>query len=140
MESYDKRMELLRECKRVVKENGKIFISIINNDMVNITETFVYKGPKHLRDNSLFKEGFTLKNMPFVFHTIDEFKEMLLNSKLKLLKIIAQDGIMELVTKKINAFTEDEFNAWLKYHFYICEKPEMQGISNHNLFICEKGK
>lgn len=37
MESYDKRMELLRECKRVVKENGKIFISIINNDMVNIT-------------------------------------------------------------------------------------------------------
>ncbi|QQK08630.1 class I SAM-dependent methyltransferase [Miniphocaeibacter halophilus] len=138
MEDYNERLELLKECKRVIKEEGKIFISIINNDMVNITETFIYRGPRHLTEDKFYQKDFKLKNIPFVFHTIDEFKEMVLDSNLKLLNIIAQDGVMELFVNEINEFTEEEFNKWLEYHFYICKKPEMQGISNHNLFICEK--
>ena len=36
---------------------------------------------------------------------------------------------------KINAMDDESYAQYLRYHFYICEKPEMLGMSNHLLFI-----
>ena len=48
---------------------------------------------------------------------------------------IASDGVSELLEDKINAMDEESYAQYLRYHFYICEKPEMLGMSNHLLFI-----
>ena len=134
----EERIEMLKECRRVVKEDGKVFISIINHDNVIIVETFRYSGVAMLDRNDLPNTNFRIENIPFIFHTLDEFKEMLEESNLKLEKLIAQNGIAETVSEKLNEFSDEHFKKWLDFHLHICEKPEFQGISSHNLFICSK--
>ena len=35
---------------------------------------------------------------------------------------------------------EEDYAQYLRHQFYICEKPEMIGMSNHLLFVGEKDK
>ena len=51
---------------------------------------------------------------------------------------MASDGASELLAMKINEMSEEDSAQYLRYHFYICEKPEMIGMSNHLLFVGEK--
>jgi len=53
-------------------------------------------------------------------------------------KHIAVDGLSQLLRDKINAFDDKQFNEWLRFHLYTCEKEEMIGYSNHIVFIAEK--
>ena len=34
--------------------------------------------------------------------------------------------------------SDDEFDAFIKYHLATCEKRELLGCSSHLLYICEK--
>lgn len=138
MEEYVERIELLRECRRVVKPDGKVFISIINHDSVIFTETFLYTDGNILMDRINLSEDFTLRNRPFIFHKLEDFREMLESAELKLIRTVAQEGIAEMMAEKIDAFDDETYSRWVDFHFYICEKPEFIGLSNHNLFICEK--
>ena len=52
---------------------------------------------------------------------------------------MATDGASELLEEKINELDEAGFEQYLRYHFYICEKPEFLGMSNHLLFVGEGG-
>ena len=54
------------------------------------------------------------------------------------IKEIAADGVSEMLDDKINALNEESYRQYLKYHFYICEKPEMLGHSSHLLFVGRK--
>ena len=33
---------------------------------------------------------------------------------------------------------DEDYEQYLRYHFYICEKPELLGMTNHLLFVGEK--
>ena len=38
----------------------------------------------------------------------------------------------------ISKMDDENYKAWLNYHFYCCEKPEFLGFSNHLLFITKQ--
>ena len=38
----------------------------------------------------------------------------------------------------VNTMNTATYQQYLRYHFYICEKPECLGMSNHLLFVGEK--
>ena len=42
------------------------------------------------------------------------------------------------LANKINEMDDESFNEYFKYHLYLCEKPELLGMTIHNLFICRK--
>lgn len=48
------------------------------------------------------------------------------------------DGASELLAMKINEMSDEDYEQYLRYHFYICEKPELLGMTNHLLFVGEK--
>jgi hypothetical protein len=60
------------------------------------------------------------------------------NNGIKILHEVASDGISELMEDKINDMDDNSYEQYLRYHFYICEKPEFLGMSNHMLFVGEK--
>lgn len=35
-------------------------------------------------------------------------------------------------------FYDEEFEIWIKYYLPTCERIELQGYSNHMLYICKK--
>lgn len=62
---------------------------------------------------------------------------MLREAGVRVLHEIAADGVSELMEEQINAMDDESYRQYLRYHFYICEKPELLGMTNHLLFVGE---
>lgn len=126
----------IREARRVCKAGGKIFFAFISNDFLILTE-FAYD-KNYFKIGNYDKETFQLDDFPFVFHTVDEAGKLLSGSGIHLLHEVAADGASELLAGRINEMSDEDYEQYLRYHFYICEKKEFLGMTNHLLFVGEK--
>lgn len=136
LQNENDKQKCIDEARRVCKNTGKIFFAFISNDFVILTE-FSYR-PDYFLMGDYNKKTFALNNFPFVFHTVDACREMLKKGSIKILHEVASDGISELMAEKINRMDEGNYEQYLRYHFYICEKAEFLGMTNHLLFVGEK--
>ena len=57
---------------------------------------------------------------------------------LKLEKRVAVDLFTEYIRERVDSWSDQVFEAYLQYHFSICERPELLGITNHVLDILKK--
>ena len=130
------REKCINEARRVCKQGGIIFVAYISNDMVVLTETFLYN-LDYLKNGDYDKKTFAVENFPFVFFTVADARDELIQGGLEILHEVAADGISELFAEKINRLDDESYSRYLDYHFYCCEKPEMLGRSNHLLFVCK---
>ncbi len=135
LHEWEDRKRCIAEAKRVCKPDGKLFLAFISNDAVFLTE--LMKRPDYFINGDYDKETFRLDDVPFVFHTLNACRELLHNSCLSILREVASDGVSELLAEKINAMDDESYAQYLRYHEYICEKPELLGMTNHWLFVCE---
>ena len=131
-EESDK-LQCIEEAKRVCKPNGKLFFAIISNDMVILTMQQCQDD--YLMNGDYNKETFRLDDFPFVFHTVDHCRELLGKAGIQITHEVASDGTSELLQDLVNGLDEASYQQYLRFHFYICEKPEFLGMSNHLLFI-----
>ena len=128
-------LRCIAEAKRVCKPGGKLFFTFISNDFVILTE--FRRHPDYFTDGYYDKETFRLDDFPFVFHTVQSCRTLLTEGGIRILREVATDGVSEFLQAEINALDEAGFEQYLRYHFYICEKPELLGMSNHLLFVGE---
>ena len=131
-EEADK-LRCIKEAKRVCKPNGVIFFAFISNDMVILTMQQCQED--YLMNGDYNKETFRLDDFPFVFHTPDHCRELLGKAGIQIYHEVASDGASELLQDLVNGLDEASYQQYLRYHFYICEKPEFLGMSNHLLFV-----
>ena len=131
-EEADK-LQCIEEAKRVCKPDGKIFFAFISNDMVILTMQQCQDD--YLMNGDYNKETFRLDDFPFVFHTPDHCRELLDKARIQICHEVASDGASELLQDLVNGMDEASYQQYLRYHFYICEKPEFLGMSNHLLFV-----
>ena len=127
------KLRCIEEAKRVCKPGGKIFFAFISNDMVILTMQQCQDD--YLVNGDYNKETFRLDDFPFVFHTVDCCRGLLGNAGIQILHEVASDGASELLQELVNGLDEASYQQYLRYHFYICEKPEFLGMSNHFLFV-----
>lgn len=133
------RVDVLKQAKRVCKDDGYILISFINHDTVLISETINYN-TNIFSSNSYISDKQRLIDRPFVFFKLSEAKEMIENAGLTIKEIVASDGFAEILSQKLEEMTEDSFNNYLAFHLNQCKNPETLGASNHLLFVCENKK
>lgn len=126
----------IREAKRVCKDDGKIFFAFIANDLVFLTE--LEYNAHYFSNGDYDKETFKLNDFPFVFHTVEDARKLLADGGVTVLHEVASDGASELMAARINEMNDEDYAQYLRYHFYICEKPELLGMTNHLLFVGEK--
>ena len=134
-EEADK-LQCIEEAKRVCKPDGKIFFAFISNDMVILTMQQCQED--YLMNGDYNKKTFRLDDFPFVFHTPDHCRELLGKAGIQICHEVASDGASELLQDLVNGLDEASYQQYLRYHFYICEKPEFLGMSNHLLFVGQK--
>ena len=130
------KQKCISEAKRVCKDGGKIFFSFISNDFVFLTE-FGYD-VNYFSNGDYDKETFKLNDFPFVFHTVGAARKLLADGGINILHEVASDGASELLAARINEMSDEDYTQYLRYHFYICEKPELLGMTNDLLFMGEK--
>lgn len=133
LHSDEDKLQCIKEAKRVCKKDGKIFFAFISNDMVILTIQQTHSD--YFISGDYNKETFRLDDFPFVFHTVDSCRELLRKAEIKIDHEVAADGVSELLQDQINTLDDASYQQYLRYHYYICEKPELLGMSNHLLFI-----
>ena len=134
-EEADK-LRCIEEAKRVCKKDGRIFFAFISNDMVILTMQQCQEDYQMNGDYN--KESFRLDDFPFVFHTVSHCRALLGKAGIHVIHEVASDGASELLQDLVNGLDEASYQQYLRYHFYICEKPEFLGMSNHLLFVGSK--
>lgn len=75
-----------------------------------------------------------------VFNTfyIEDFKKLFAETNTKYITNVAADGISYIMQEWLEQLSEQDYEAFLKWHFVTCERPEQQGYSSHLLYICKK--
>lgn len=136
LHAEEDKLKCIEEAKRFCKPDGKIFFAFISNDIVILT--MQQTNADYLLAGAYDKESFKLYDFPFVFHTVDTARELLQKACIRICHQIAADGVSELLQELINGLDEASYQQYLRYHFYICDKPECLGMSNHLLFVGEK--
>ncbi|MDY2719894.1 MAG: class I SAM-dependent methyltransferase [Candidatus Faecousia sp.] len=133
---WEDQQKCIAEAKRVCKPGGRLFFAFICNDMVILTE-FAYR-PDFFANGEYDKDTFKLGDFPFVFRTVADCRSILRAGGIHILHEVASDGASELMADRINAMNDADYAQYLRYHQYLCEKPEFLGMSNHLLFVGEK--
>ncbi len=130
------RKKCIEEAKRVCKPDGILFFAFIANDMVILTEFM--NNEHYFLTGDYNKDTFQLNDFPFVFSTVERARKTLQVCGIDILREVASDGVSELLESRINAMDEASYQQYLRYHWYICEKPELLGMTNHLLFVGKK--
>ena len=130
----------VEEAIRVTKKDGILAFAYLTNDSIMIS--YALK-KDHLIDgyNTVFDENFKIVSVPeevFRAFYIDEFNELMGKYDVELLHSVATDGMSEQFKEKIDSLNDEEFDIWLKYHLSVCERRDLQGYSNHMLYLCKK--
>ena len=137
--SMDDKLKALNEAKRVVKENGLIFISYCMNEYAIITHGF--KDGFILDEKDKLTNDFKIiskEDELYSFVRLEDINYLKKKADLKRVKIISQDGPTEYLKKEINSMSDEMFDMYLKYHYSICERKELLGSSRHILDILKK--
>ena len=130
----------IEEAIRVTKKDGVVAIAYLTNDSIMVNWGLM---GNHLISGypDFFDDDFRLKRFPegiFSHFYVSEFKELMTNFNVEMLHNVATDGFTFYVKDKVDSLTDEEFAVWLKYHLSTCEREDLQGYSNHMLYICKK--
>ncbi len=128
------------EAIRVTKPNGIIMFAYLP------VASFIYNCymEGNLKDglDENYDANYNIRHYPeqkFTGFEIKTFEAMFKNKNVKKLHSVTTDSIMHIVEKTSDfQMSDDDFELFKKYHLNTCEKLEMQGISNHMLYICKK--
>ena len=146
LKTQQERDQCVNECLRVLKKNGILAIAYINKlfittTLIQHTKTTILK-EEFL--NKVIEEGiietadgdtFLTNAYFFLPREIDSYLKSFNTEKLD---SVGTDGISIILNDMVNAFTEEEYDEWLKYHFKTCREPSILGYINHGLYICRK--
>ncbi len=134
------REKAISEAIRVTKKGGITAFAYLASDSIIIDWAL---RDRHLMDGmgKDFDENFKIINYPqgvFAAFYIQEFKDLMGRFPIKMEQNIATDGMARHMMEQIDGLTDEEFDVWLKYHFSTCEREDLQGYSNHLLYIGRK--
>lgn len=139
----DKR-QAIREAIRVTRQHGVIFAAYVISDGCLLDEGFNRKNinvAEYVRTGLLDAETFAAKSGPedlFELVRKEDVDEIMSVFPVKRLHYAASDGCALLLREAIDAMDEETFHLYLNYHFAICERVDLTGITSHALDIFQK--
>ena len=90
---------------------------------------------------SAMDETGRIKDIPaevFTCFYIEDFKKMFRRTNTQYITNVATDGVAYVMREWLEQLTEEDYQAFLKWHFITCERADQQGYSSHLLYICAK--
>lgn len=138
----EEQRKALAEAVRVTKPGGTIFAAYCGNDAVIIQYCFgksmINIEPyTSLIDPETFKADSTPSEL-FVLYRREDIEALTRGLPIKRLNFVGTDMAAEYMRDMIDGMDEETFQKFLNYQFYICERQDMVGVSNHFLDILKK--
>lgn len=132
----------LAEAIRVTKKGGVVCVAYCGNDATMIQYCFA-KGmlkDAHLR-SKVDLETFKASSDPaelFQLYRKEDIDALMAEFDVERLHYVGTDMATKHIQDQVDAMDEELFGLYLRYHFAVCERADMVGISHHMLDIFRK--
>ncbi len=136
------KLAALREAIRVTRPGGVVFAAYYNNDMTAYGFLF---GREGIKDTSLHElidfDTFSLSSTPkevFSLYRKEDVDDLMKDFKVTRLHYVGVDMLTRFIKAAVDEMDGKTFDIYLKYHFSICERPDMAGATFHMLDVFRK--
>lgn len=130
----------MSEAIRVAKKNGIVFASYCNND-TTMHQLFVQHKILDYYNKNCIDDNFHAKSIPemvFEFYRKEDIDRIMSRFNVQRLHYIGVDMLSKCFDEAFDEMSFDEFDLYMKYHYTICERADMVGLSFHTLDIFRK--
>jgi len=132
----------LLEAVRVTKPGGAVFAAYCGNDATVLQYGFgraMFREPRYqaLAD----PETFQLASDPaevFALHRREDIDALMEGLPVERLRFVGTDMFTGYMRDTIDQMDDGLYELYLRYHFAVCERPDLVGASNHFLDIIRK--
>lgn len=136
--------QALAEAIRVTKPDGLFFAAYCGNDATMVQYCFgrgMLKLEKYrkLVDMETFKASSDPSEL-FELYRREDIDALMEGFETERLHYVGTDMATNYMRQQMGEMEEELFALYLKYHFTICERSDMVGVSHHILDIHRKGK
>lgn len=132
----------MSEALRVTKKGGVVFAAYCNNDATVIQFCFQRGGLKDAHFGALVdRETFRCTSTPaelFQMCRKEDVDALMAQFDVVRLHYLGTDMAAHFMRDTIEGMDEEMFEEYLKFHFLICERPDMVGATNHMLDVFRK--
>jgi len=137
--------QAISEAMRVTKPGGIIFAAFVIVDGALIDDGIIRKAfdvPWHIAQGKIDLETFAMHSEPedlFELVRKEDIDELMSGFDVTRLHYVAVDMLANPLREAIDEMDEDTFSLYMKYHFAVCERPDLVGATQHSLDIFKKG-
>ena len=136
--SYDDRLKIISEAKRILRDDGLIFIAYYLNDYAIIKHAFIEE--KYFELKERIDNDFLIKNLNdlYCFDTIESIDALNKDSNLKSIERFSQEYITDLIRDKINKMSDEMFKLYIDFVISRSNNVNILGASSHIVDITTK--
>ncbi len=140
--TWEEKKKALSEAIRVTKKGGIGMVAYCGNDATMIQYCFGRgmlreQRYKDLVDLENFKAGTDPAEL-FELYRREDIDALMEDFGVNRLHYVGTDMVTNFMRQTVDAMEEDLYALFLKYHFSICERQDMVGVSHHILDIFQK--
>lgn len=138
----DDQLKALREAIRVTRRGGVIFAAYCNNDATMVDFCFrrgMLKDPHYqaLIDPNTFKARSTPEEL-FVLYRREDIDSLMETMPTERLHYVGTDMAANYMRDAVDQMDDELYESFLRYTDFICERPDMVGVSHHLLDVFRK--
>lgn len=133
LHKVEERIKALKECLRVLSNNGMLILTYINRNAVFLNH--FKNNPIETLTETVMRDG---RNGVFYASDFGEIENISKALGLEKIADIGVDGSMYPFINEINSLDKCQFDKYMKYHFSTCEMQSIIGNSMHGLYFAKK--
>ncbi len=132
----------LAEALRVTKSGGLLYTAYCNNDATIIGFAFLRQGIRDphfapLIDPVTFRATSNPEDI-FQMYRREDVDRLMEAFPVQRLHYIGTDMTTNFFREAVDSWDDELFSLYMQYHFSVCERSDMTGITHHMLDICRK--
>lgn len=140
--SQEDQLKALREAIRVTRKGGIVMAAYCGNDATMVQYCFGRgmlreKRYQDLVDYDTFKASSDPAEL-FELYRMEDVDALMTNFSTERLHFVGTDMATNYMRSVIDEMDDEFFRLYLKYHFTICERSDMVGVSHHFLDVFRK--
>lgn len=139
--SKEEQLRALSEALRITKPGGTVFAAYVMNDLTVYDYLFQRGNLKAYRQNGYIDSDFHAQPVPelvFELYRKEDIDALMENMHVQRLHFVGTDMLSPLLKERIKEMDEETFEAYMDFHFKLCERADMVGLSSHTLDIFKK--
>jgi len=142
--NYEDKHRAISEALRVTKPGGLLFVAYCISDASLLEDGFFHAAPwfeEYMEKGFIDPVTFDTTSLPeMVFELVrkDDIDRLMAEFPVQRLHYVATDMISRIIRDGLANMSDKQFEMYLQYHFAVCERPDMVGVTHHSLDVFKK--